>query len=132
VQFFKGWCEEALPNTSFPIMRSPVERLGPGIARDVQKRREAGRVVCVEELSWLFRQVGFRKIETLLGRRGACVPAPVVLVAAGEVVMGLVPPTAALPTQPRIVGPYVYCVGLSPETFGRGNPAVLKLLRYEF
>lgn len=28
--------------------------------------------------------------------------------------------------------PWVYCVGLSPETFGRSNPAVLKLLWYEF
>jgi hypothetical protein len=40
---------------------------------------------------------------------------------------------AAVPrTQPRIVGPQVYCVDLSREAFGRSNPAVSKLFRYEF
>lgn len=46
------------------------------------------------ELSRLFREVGFRKVQTLLGRRGACVRAPVAPVVAGEVVLGLLPPRA--------------------------------------
>lgn len=48
----------------------------------------------VGELSRLFKQVGFRKVQALLGMRGACVPAPVAPVIAGEMVLGLVPPKA--------------------------------------
>ncbi len=48
----------------------------------------------VGELSRLFRQVGFRKVHTLLGRRGACVPAPVAPVVAGEAMLELLPPRA--------------------------------------
>jgi SAM-dependent methyltransferase len=48
----------------------------------------------VGELSGLFRKVGFRKVQALLGRRGACVPAPVAPVVACEVILGLVPPRA--------------------------------------
>ena len=48
----------------------------------------------VGELSHLFRKVGFRKVQVLLGRRGACVPAPAAPVAAGEMVLGLLPPRA--------------------------------------
>jgi SAM-dependent methyltransferase len=46
----------------------------------------------VTELSRMFRKVGFRKVHTLLGRQGACVAAPVAPVAAGEMVLGLLPP----------------------------------------
>ena len=46
----------------------------------------------VGELSTLFRKVGFRKVQTLLGRSGTCVPAPVWPVAAGEALLGVVPP----------------------------------------
>jgi SAM-dependent methyltransferase len=48
----------------------------------------------VAELSRLFQRVGFRKIRALLGPRGACIPAPVRLVMAGEAVLKLVPPKA--------------------------------------
>jgi SAM-dependent methyltransferase len=51
----------------------------------------------VGELSQLFRKVGFRKVQTLLGRRGVCVPAPVAPVVAGEALLGL------LPAKPRRV-----------------------------
>jgi SAM-dependent methyltransferase len=46
----------------------------------------------VGELSRLFRKVGFRKVRTLLGRRGICLPAPVTPVIAGEAILGLLPP----------------------------------------
>jgi SAM-dependent methyltransferase len=46
----------------------------------------------VAELSQLFRRVGFRKVQTLLGRQGVCIPAPVAPVVAGEAVLGLLPP----------------------------------------
>jgi SAM-dependent methyltransferase len=49
----------------------------------------------IGELSQLFRKVGFRKVQTLLGRRGVCVPAPVAPVVAGEALLGL------LPARPR-------------------------------
>jgi SAM-dependent methyltransferase len=45
----------------------------------------------VAELSLLFRTVGFRKVQTLLGRRGVCVPAPVAPVVAGERILALLP-----------------------------------------
>ena len=45
----------------------------------------------VGELSKLFHKVGFRKVQALLGRRGACVPAPVWPVEAGEALLGMVP-----------------------------------------
>lgn len=45
----------------------------------------------VAELSLLFRKVGFRKVQTLLGRRGVCIPAPVAPVVAGERILGLLP-----------------------------------------
>jgi SAM-dependent methyltransferase len=45
----------------------------------------------VAELSLLFRKVGFRRVQTLLGRRGVCVPAPVAPVVAGERILGLLP-----------------------------------------
>jgi SAM-dependent methyltransferase len=48
----------------------------------------------VGELSRLFRQVGFRRVQVLLGRRGACVPAPVAPVAAAEMALGMLPPRA--------------------------------------
>jgi SAM-dependent methyltransferase len=48
----------------------------------------------VAELSEMFRSVGFRKVQVLLGRRGACVPVPVAPVVAGEVALGLVPSVA--------------------------------------
>jgi SAM-dependent methyltransferase len=46
----------------------------------------------VAELSQLFRKVGFRKVQTLLGRQGVCIPAPVAPVVAGEAILGLLPP----------------------------------------
>lgn len=46
----------------------------------------------VAELSRLFRKVGFRKIHSLLGRRGTCIPFPVAPVVAGETALGLMPP----------------------------------------
>jgi SAM-dependent methyltransferase len=46
----------------------------------------------VAELSQLFRKVGFRKVQTLLGWQGVCVPAPVAPVVAGEAILGLLPP----------------------------------------
>jgi SAM-dependent methyltransferase len=46
----------------------------------------------VAELSRLFRRVGFRKVQTLLGRQGVCIPAPVAPVVAGEAILGLLPP----------------------------------------
>lgn len=46
----------------------------------------------VAELSRLFRKVGFRKVQTLLGRQGVCIPAPVAPVVAGEAILGLLPP----------------------------------------
>jgi hypothetical protein len=87
--FFNGWFEARVE------YRQPRQGVyprdggtaGPGIARGVQRRLRAGQVVCVEELSPLLRQVGLREVEIWLGRRGACVPAPV---AAGEMVVGLV------------------------------------------
>ena len=45
----------------------------------------------VRELTQLFRKVGFRKVQTLLGRRGAFVRGPVAPVVAGEAVLGLLP-----------------------------------------
>jgi SAM-dependent methyltransferase len=45
----------------------------------------------VAELSLLFRKVGFRKVQTLLGRRGVCIPAPVAPVVAGEAILRLLP-----------------------------------------
>ncbi len=48
----------------------------------------------VAELSRLFRQVGFRKVDALLGRRGTCVPFPVAPVVAGEAVLRLMPSKA--------------------------------------
>jgi SAM-dependent methyltransferase len=53
----------------------------------------------VRDLSQLFRKVGFRKVQALLGRRGACVPAPIAPVLAGEAMLGLLPPKAR-----RVVG----------------------------
>jgi hypothetical protein len=46
----------------------------------------------VAELSRLFRKVGFRKVQTLLGRGGVCLPAPIAPVAVGEAILGLLPP----------------------------------------
>jgi SAM-dependent methyltransferase len=46
----------------------------------------------VAELSQLFRRVGFRKVQTLLGRQGVCIPAPVAPVVAGEAILRLLPP----------------------------------------
>lgn len=48
----------------------------------------------VGELSGLFRKVGFRKVQALLGRGGACIPAPVAPVVAGEAILELMPPKA--------------------------------------
>ena len=45
----------------------------------------------VGELSRLFRTVGFRRVQALLGRRGSCVPVPVATVVAAEAILGLVP-----------------------------------------
>lgn len=45
----------------------------------------------VAELTELFRKVGFRKVQALLGRRGSFVPAPVGPVIAGEKVLELIP-----------------------------------------
>ncbi len=45
----------------------------------------------VAELSQLFRKVGFRKVQTLLGRQGVCIPAPVAPVVAGEAMLRLLP-----------------------------------------
>ena len=47
----------------------------------------------VEELSRLFREVGFRKVQTLIGRRGVCVRAPIAPVVAGEAALRLLPPS---------------------------------------
>jgi SAM-dependent methyltransferase len=47
----------------------------------------------VGELSRLFRKVGFRKVQALLGRRGAFVPVAVAPVIAGEKVLELLPPS---------------------------------------
>jgi SAM-dependent methyltransferase len=46
----------------------------------------------VGELSRLFRKVGFRKVQALLGRRGVFVPVPVAPVVAGEIALELLPP----------------------------------------
>jgi SAM-dependent methyltransferase len=46
----------------------------------------------VRELSRLFREVGFRHVQALLGMRGACVPAPIAPVTAGETLLRLLPP----------------------------------------
>jgi SAM-dependent methyltransferase len=46
----------------------------------------------VAELSQLFRKVGLRKVQALLGRQGVCIPAPVAPVVAGEAILGLLPP----------------------------------------
>lgn len=48
----------------------------------------------VTELSRLFRKVGFRKVQVLLGRSGTYLAAPVAPVMAGEAVLGLLPPKA--------------------------------------
>jgi SAM-dependent methyltransferase len=45
----------------------------------------------VTELTDLFESVGFTKVQVLLGRRGACVPAPVGPVKAGEAVLSIMP-----------------------------------------
>jgi SAM-dependent methyltransferase len=58
----------------------------------------------VGELSRLFRKVGFRKVQVLLGRRGARVPAPAAPVVAGEAVLGLLPPRAR-----RVIGLTLPC-----------------------
>ena len=47
----------------------------------------------VGELSRLFRKVGFRKVQALLGRRGVFVPAPVPPVVAAEKALELLPPS---------------------------------------
>jgi SAM-dependent methyltransferase len=46
----------------------------------------------VAELSRLFRKVGFRKVQTLIGRQGVCIPAPVAPVVGGEAILRLLPP----------------------------------------
>ncbi len=46
----------------------------------------------VGELTRLFRRVGFRKVQALLGRRGVFVPVPVAPVIAGELALELLPP----------------------------------------
>jgi SAM-dependent methyltransferase len=48
----------------------------------------------VGELTRLFRKVGFRKVQALLGTRGMFVPAPVGPIIAGEAVLSLAPPRA--------------------------------------
>jgi SAM-dependent methyltransferase len=48
----------------------------------------------VAELSGLFRQVGFRKVQSLLGWRGFGVPVPAAPVIAAEALLGAVPPGA--------------------------------------
>ena len=48
----------------------------------------------VGELTRLFRQVGFRKVQALLGSRGIFVPAPVGPIIAGEAVLSVFPPRA--------------------------------------
>lgn len=48
----------------------------------------------VGELSGLFRRVGFRKVQVLLGRRGVCLPAPVAPVVAAEALLERLPPRA--------------------------------------
>jgi SAM-dependent methyltransferase len=53
----------------------------------------------VGELSRLFREVGFRKVQSLVGRGGTFLAAPVAPVAAAEAVLGLLPPRAR-----RLVG----------------------------
>jgi len=45
----------------------------------------------VGELTRLFREVGFRKVQALVGRRGAFVPVPVAPVIAGEKALELLP-----------------------------------------
>jgi SAM-dependent methyltransferase len=45
----------------------------------------------VTELSDLFKSVGFSKVQVLLGRRGACVPAPAGPVKAGEAALNMLP-----------------------------------------
>jgi SAM-dependent methyltransferase len=45
----------------------------------------------VTELSELFKSVGFRKVEVLLGRRGHCVPVPAKPVMAAESVLQMIP-----------------------------------------
>ena len=47
----------------------------------------------VGELSRLFRKVGFRKVQALLGRRGVFVPVAVAPVVAGEIALELLPPS---------------------------------------
>jgi SAM-dependent methyltransferase len=53
----------------------------------------------VGELSRLFREVGFRKVQTLLGRRGVSLRAPIAPVVVGEMVLRLLPPSPR-----RVVG----------------------------
>lgn len=53
----------------------------------------------VTELSQMFRTVGFRRVQVLLGRRGACVPAPVAPIIVAEGALELLP----LPAR-RIIG----------------------------
>jgi hypothetical protein len=48
----------------------------------------------VGELTRLFRRVGFRKVQALLGSRGIFVPAPVGPIIAGETVLSFFPPRA--------------------------------------
>jgi SAM-dependent methyltransferase len=48
----------------------------------------------VGELSRLFRRVGFRKVQALLGRRGVFVPVSVAPVVAGEMALELLPPSS--------------------------------------
>jgi SAM-dependent methyltransferase len=50
----------------------------------------------VGELSRLFRKVGFRRVQALLGRRGACIPAPIAPVLAGEAFLAFLPATYRL------------------------------------
>ena len=48
----------------------------------------------VGELRWLLRQVGFRKVESLLGRHGACIRVPIAPALACEATLALLPPKA--------------------------------------
>jgi SAM-dependent methyltransferase len=57
----------------------------------------------VTELSDLFKSVGFSKVQVLLGRRGACVPAPAGPVKAGEAALNMLP-LAARKVVGRTVG----------------------------
>ncbi len=57
----------------------------------------------VTELSDLFKSVGFSKVQVLLGRRGACVPAPVGPVKACEAALSMMP-LAARKVVGRTVG----------------------------